>query len=232
MSPHGPSSPAAEVNTRIVYTRSSGCIELVNEATGQKLYKIQASRRFVGSVTKVFRYDKATPSIPNAASQSEADGPQETHSSEEAGESPGIPEGAGREGENAVDVGEEALEEHTSLAENEIARLYWKWFASTRMVFEGKIRRRAEYMPYGDRAMMSFVFSHNGVSYRWSLDPGKRRPKLATNDSNKTLIARFYPNNPFKKKSRPCMEVTPIGMSMLDHIIVTYIPVEARRQQM
>jgi hypothetical protein len=139
------------MDTKIIYTHpSSGCTVLVNEETGQKLYKIQTTRRFVGSVTKVFRYEKATSSSPNLVppTHPEIDEPHE--------EAEVVMDSSGEENRNegesgAVGTGGQASDDDPSLEENEIARLYWKWFASTRMVFEGKVRRRAEYMPFGDR---------------------------------------------------------------------------------
>ena len=47
----------------------------------------------------------------------------------------------------AEGAGEGGLGEDLPLVEDEVARWYWKWFSSPRMVFEGKIRTRAEYMP-------------------------------------------------------------------------------------
>ena len=149
-----PTSP--EMDTKIIYTHpSSGCTVLVNESTGQKLYKIQTARRFVGSITKVFRYDNAAPSVPNLMppTHSDINEPHEGHSSEDVGTALGR---SGEENENegessVVGTGGEASVDNLHLAENEIARFYWKWFASARMVFEGKVQRRAEYMPFGDK---------------------------------------------------------------------------------
>ena len=55
--------------------------------------------------------------------------------------------------------------------------------------------------------------------------------QLLINDPGKALIAHFHPTGPFKKQN-PYMVVTPAGMDMLDHIIVTYIPVEVRRREL
>ena len=145
-----------EMDTKIIYTRPpSGGTVLVNEVTGQKLYKIKTTLRFVGSVTRVFRYENAVPSSPDLPppTHSGIDEPHEGHSSEEAGAAlDGSGEENGNEGESGVvGTGEETSEDDRHLAETEIARFYWKWFASARIVFEGKIRRRAEYMPFGDR---------------------------------------------------------------------------------
>ena len=61
-------------------------------------------------------------------------------------------EESGNEGGSGIfGTGEGASQDDPRQAENEIARLYWKWFASTRMALEGKAWRRAEYMPFADR---------------------------------------------------------------------------------
>lgn len=48
-------------------------------------------------------------------------------------------------------------------------------------------------------------------------------------DSDGTLLAEFHPN--LLKKAKPYLEVTPAGMAMLDHIVVTFIPVEVNRRR-
>ena len=57
----------------------------------------------------------------------------------------------------------------------------------------------------------------------------KREPQLVINDKSKTLIAQFHEASLFKKE-KSYLEVTPAGMGMLDHIVVTFIPVEVRRR--
>ena len=141
------------MNTKLVFTRNSPVrTVLVNETTGQEVYRIDTPRRFVGSVTRVFRCDPATPPAPNHIPQSHLDAnePHEGDSEEcrflAGAESDG--RGEDEEGDNGVGAAaDEVPGEDLPLVENEIARLYWKWFASTRIVFEGKIRRKTEYMP-------------------------------------------------------------------------------------
>ena len=141
-------------NTKIIFTRNSPLrTVLVNETTGKELYRIDTPRRFVGSVTRVFRSDPATPPIPNLISRLHEDAnkpnddydPDERELLAEAGSDRCEED---REGDGRADAAAgEIPEEDLPLMENEIARLYWKWFSSTRIVFEGKIRRMAEYMP-------------------------------------------------------------------------------------
>ena len=100
-------------------------------------------------------------------------------------------------------------------------------------------------------ACRSYVFEHKGVSYRWALGsmrlpkvgqftivPNchvegcssvmKSEPQLVI-DSTDVLVAQFHPNVFSKEKT--CLEVTPPGMDMLDHIVVTFIPVEVERRR-
>ena len=126
---------------------------LVNGTTGQELYRIDTPRRFVGSVTRVFRCDPATRPVPNLVPRLhwDANEPYEGYDSEEWKVLAGAKSdrrGGDKEGGGGVPAAaDEVPGEDLPLVENEIARLYWKWFASTRIVFEGKIRRRAEFMP-------------------------------------------------------------------------------------
>ena len=148
------------MNTKIIFTRNSPVrTVLINEATGQVLYKIVTRRRFVGSVTRVFRCNPATPSGSNPISELRLDvnEPQEDSSPDEWDPLAGVKpedsgEGARDEVEDGTDGAEvEPLGDDSPLVENEIARWYWKWFSTPRLVFEGKISSRAEYMPLKTR---------------------------------------------------------------------------------
>jgi len=142
------------MNTKIILTRNSPVRTLlVNGTTGQELYRIDTPRRCIGSVTRVFRCDPATPPIPSLVPRLHwnANEPHEGHCSEER-KLPAVDKsdsrGEDKEGDNGVaTTANEVLREDSPLVENEIARLYWKWFASTRIVFEGKITTRAKFMP-------------------------------------------------------------------------------------
>lgn len=58
----------------------------------------------------------------------------------------------------------------------------------------------------------------------------KHELQLVIDDPDKTLIAQFHQASLFKKE-KSYLEVTPVGMAMLDHVIVTFIPVEVRRRE-
>ena len=154
---HDLAVPTCGMNTKIIFTRNSPVrTVLVNGTTGQELYRIDTPRRFVGSVTRVFRCDPVVPPIPNLMPrlQWDADEPYEGYDSEEwkllaraKSDRRGEDDNEGDSGVAAAADVDEVLGEDLPLVEDEIARLYWKWFASTRIVFEGKIRTRAELMP-------------------------------------------------------------------------------------
>ena len=126
---------------------------LVNETTRQELYRIETPNRFVDSVTRVFRCDPAAPPIPDLM-QWDAGKQHEGYDSEERELLAGGGKKGGNKDENRVDsvvgVGESPADD-PSPVENEVARLYWKWFESTRIVFEGKIRSKAELLPFKSR---------------------------------------------------------------------------------
>jgi len=153
---HDPGIPTGEMNTKIIFTHNSPVrTVLVSETTGQELYRVETPCRLVGSVTRVFRCDPATPPIPNLLPRLHRDA-KELYGGYDSGERKPLAgaklDGCGEEDRNEGESGaasaiDESPGERSPLAENEIARLYWKWFASTRIVFEGKIRTRAEFMP-------------------------------------------------------------------------------------
>ena len=131
------------MSTKIVFTRNSPSqTVLVNETTGQELYRIDTPLRFVGSVTRVFRCSPAATSTPNSVTR-DASEPHEGSNS-----LAGSGRGDGDEGDGGVaGAVDEVPGEDLPLVENEIARLYWNLLAPTRIVFEGKVRTRAELMP-------------------------------------------------------------------------------------
>lgn len=81
-------------------------------------------------------------------------------------------------------------------------------------------------MPEGE-LMYPTVFNYHYSLKRARLT--KRDPQLVIDDPSNTLIAQFHGGSLFKKE-KAYLEVTPAGMGMLDHIVVTFIPVEVRRR--
>jgi hypothetical protein len=142
-SSHDPNLLTGKMSTKIIFTRNSPSqTVLVNETTGQELYRIDTPLRFIGSVTRVFRCGSAAISTPNPE-------PRDANELHKGSNSlAGSERGGGNEGSGGVaGTVDGAPGEDSPLVENEIARLYWNLLAPTRIVFEGKVRTRAELMP-------------------------------------------------------------------------------------
>lgn len=55
--------------------------------------------------------------------------------------------------------------------------------------------------------------------------------KLVTTDGKKTIIAKFHWANFFKNKQKARLDIQPVGMHMLDYIVVTFACVEQKRRE-
>jgi hypothetical protein len=54
--------------------------------------------------------------------------------------------------------------------------------------------------------------------------------KLVTMDAEKRVIAQFHRAHHFTKKQKARLEIQPEGISMLDHIVLTFVIVECNRR--
>jgi len=115
---------------------------------------------------------------------------------------------------------------------DEMARIYWKWFSSNRIIFRGRITTREELLPKCGKLRGSFAFTGpDGVQYRWALGSmGMNPPRLVTADE-KTVIAEFHRPNYFTNKQKARIDVQPAGMGMLDHIVLTFVFVDQARRE-
>ncbi|KAF9649443.1 hypothetical protein BDM02DRAFT_3128398 [Thelephora ganbajun] len=139
---------------------------------------------------------------------------------------------------------------------DEIARIHWKWFSSHRIIFQGRITTRSEFLPkcgklkgwvnsrrvsHRDRAervlnTRSYIFTGpDGVQYRWALGAmGMNLPKgmkLVTADEEKTVVAEFHRPRYFINKQKARLDVQPAGMNMLDYIVLTFVFAEQSRRE-
>ena len=114
---------------------------LVDETSGHAKYKIDTPIRLARSVTRIRKLDSHT---------------QPHHWDEDAdSDSSDDITDKGNRKEKAkskkVEKGEEDERDETvpDLPEtsDEIARIYWKWFSSDRIVFRGRITTRSEFLP-------------------------------------------------------------------------------------
>ena len=114
---------------------------LVDEATGQAKYQIDTPMKFARSVTRVRKFDSATQSSLHWSDDDP--GPDSGDDiADKKGSKPKEEEEAEGDG-----VGAELPE-----TSDEMARIYWKWFSSDRIVFRGRITTRAEFMPTTGKA--------------------------------------------------------------------------------
>jgi len=194
---------------------------LVDEATGHAKYQIDTPIRLVRSVTRVRKFD--SPTQPPLHWEDDADSDSGDHIDDKGKKKPC------KKDEN--DEGE--IETELPETSDEIARIYWKWFSSDRIVFRGRIHLQAEFLPKCGKLKGSYMFTGpDGVQYRWALGAfGTNYPKLVTTDEKKTVIAEFHRARYFIKKQKARLEVQPAGMNMLDYIILTFVFVENARRE-
>lgn len=102
---------------------------LIDEATGHAVYKIETPRKFLKSVTKIRKSDPATRTPPQWDDDEGDD-------------------------EDVVDKkgafkGKEAKEPEIELPEtsDEMARIYWKFISSDKIIFRGRITTQDEFLP-------------------------------------------------------------------------------------
>jgi hypothetical protein len=110
---------------------------LVDQATGLAKYQIDTPIRISGSVTRIRKLDSSTHpfNLDDADSDSDDDS---------------IAKGV--EGKSEHKEGENDGKEHEAAVElpetsDEIARIYWRWFSSDKIVFHGKITTQGELLP-------------------------------------------------------------------------------------
>lgn len=116
---------------------------LIDEATGRAKYKIETPRKVTRSVTRIRKLDSSTQSPLHRDEYREpnlGDGV--------AGEGKKKSDSKGRE-DSEGDGDETETGEETELAEtsDEIARIYWKWFSSHKIIFRGGITTRSKLLP-------------------------------------------------------------------------------------
>jgi len=138
------------------FTRNSPLrTTLVEEGTGLAKYQIDTPRRIARSVTRIRKLDSSTrhPPLGDDADSDSDDGT--TNKGKEGSKSK---KDEDHREEEQGGAGEELPE-----ASDEIARIYWKWFSSDRIVFRGKITSRSELLPKCGK-MRGYVDSRCGCN--------------------------------------------------------------------
>lgn len=193
---------------------------LIDEATGQVKYKIETPMRIARSVTRIRKFESPV-QAPLNWDEDDDDSGDDDHDVTNGGK-----------GKESSPTGQENEVEDLQETSDEIARIYWKWFSSNRIIFRGKITSRKEFMPKCGKLKGSYTFTGpDGVQYRWALGAsGMNLPKLVTlND--KTVIAEFHRPTLFRNKQKARLDIQPAGMEMLDHIILTFVFVDWKRRE-
>ena len=126
----------------------SGCIlrfinnsplrtSLIDEATGQVKYKIETPMKIARSMTRIRKFESPVQPLLD---------PDEDADSNSGGD---ISEEGGKDEELDSKEEEPSDEVETELPEtsDEIARIYWKWFSSDKIIFRGRITNRGEFLP-------------------------------------------------------------------------------------
>ena len=106
---------------------------LIDEATGQAVYQIDTPRKFVSEVTKIRKLDPAT-----GAPLNWDDGGADSDDGGDVDK-----KGALRGTESKGSEPETDLPETS----DEIARIYWKFGWSERIIFRGRITSQNEFLP-------------------------------------------------------------------------------------
>ena len=106
---------------------------LIDEATGHAIYQIDTPKRITRCVTRIRKFDSPTQHHhwDGDADSDYGDGITDEGNSK-----------SGEEENDKEDVGAELPE-----TSDEIARIYWKWIASDRIIFRGKVYLRTEFVP-------------------------------------------------------------------------------------
>ena len=110
---------------------------LVDEATGYAKYQIDTPIRLVRSVTRIRKFD--SPTQPPLHWDDDADSDSDDDITDKGKKK------KSKKDDDDDDEGE--IETELPETSDEIARIYWKWFSSDRIIFRGKIHLRAEFLP-------------------------------------------------------------------------------------
>jgi len=118
---------------------------LVDEATGYAKYQIDTPIKLIGSMTRIRKFDSPT-QHPLHWDDDDYD------DSDSGSDITDVKKGrSGSTGSRSYKKRHEKEAPGQELAEtsdvDEIARIHWRWFSSDRIIFRGRIRSRAEFLP-------------------------------------------------------------------------------------
>lgn len=105
---------------------------LIDETTGQAVYKIDTPRKFSSSVTKIRKLDPSTQPPPYSEfDDADYDSGDDIADRKDAS-------GGTEGGEPEIELPETS---------DEMARIYWKLISSEKIIFRGKITTQKEFLP-------------------------------------------------------------------------------------
>jgi len=110
---------------------------LVDEASGHAKYQIDTPIRIAGSVTRIRKFDSPA-HAPLHWDDDDSDPGDDIADKGKKSKSKKNHEEEEGEEEEVAELPETS---------DEIARIYWKWFSSDRVIFRGRARLRTEFLP-------------------------------------------------------------------------------------
>ena len=115
---------------------------LVDETTGQARYRIDTPRKVARSVTRISKFD---PSVQPPLHRDEDADPNPGDDITNKGKKRGKPNS--KKGKKDGEEVRDEMETELPGTGDEIARIYWKWFSSHKIVFRGGITTQSHFLP-------------------------------------------------------------------------------------
>ncbi|TCD64776.1 hypothetical protein EIP91_003636 [Steccherinum ochraceum] len=101
---------------------------------------------------------------------------------------------------------------------DEIARIEWHSWSSSKLVYGGEILKMNKFMPRGGLLWTDRTFvGPDGLSYTWHT--GMHLTLKVKKDGEKYEVAKYHEGI----TSKPYIEVLPAGMHILDLIVITWV---------
>ena len=122
---------------------------LVEEATGHAKYQIDTPIKVAGSVTRIRKFESPTDAPPNWDEDSDSD---EGDTTDKGKKKQKAKSKSSKDKKDKSEEAEEGAEAELPETSDEIARIYWKWFSTDRIVFRGRITTRTEFLPKTGKA--------------------------------------------------------------------------------
>jgi len=114
----------------------------------------------------------------------------------------------------------------------EIARIDWKLFGSSSLVYKGSVSDMDSFMPSKGCFRTTRTFTApDGKSYSWHLGFLNSRLELNDGSNPPKIIAQQHQRNVLGE-TKAFLEIDPAGMNILELIVITWVFVEGRRRDM